>query len=105
MVSIVPSAPIVPARAKRRAGPASSGGRNSAVAAPALVARDAGEAVQQRAAARDPTAEEVERDFRLPHRLLDDRPAVVRLHLGADAGDRLRHPRPPMKASAAPTRV
>src|SRR4029079_11871841 len=44
-----------------------------------------------------------ERNLGLPHRLLEDRPVVVRPHLGAALGD--AHERPPRNASAVPTTV
>src|SRR3954453_14582878 len=62
--------------------------------------------MQNGTAARDPTGEEVRGDLRFPGRFLDNRASVVRVHLGADPGDRrVAHSPPPMNESASPASI
>src|SRR5581483_8466750 len=70
-----------------------------------LVAGDARQPVEDRAAAGDAAREQVPGDLGLPDRLLDDRAAVVRPHLGAARSDGSvgAHSAPPANAASRPT--
>src|SRR5262249_47728214 len=65
------------------------GGRDpGAGAGEGFVPSRAREEAEGRARAAEPAGEQVEGHLRLPHRLLDHRPAVVRAHLSPELGDR-----------------